>query len=824
MDKQKAFLSINEMFNYLQCTPGARCVSKGEEVLNAGHIILCGIKIIIESKIYLYALCLQTSALISHPHEINGSIEMEKLKNDINYKIKLVEFLCSCKAGASGCCKHISAYLIQCTRENILEFEKISSTDIKCVWSAGKKTSVQNYKPRPLIDTNCIKAHDLNMLSTVSEIDILKTLIRTNPNIGGLNIANDNDDVKLEKYIANCILNKSVQSAVLLQLCFYTENVNEIKSCCRNTYNSLFVCDIEEVYFKSKINRSNWNEERKYRITGSTDWKKKATNYFNSKKISNDYTCHGEYEEGNARNAYVLKIGAIVEETGIIVSNSNPWLSYPPDGVIMDNHVPKKLLEIKCPYLNSDGNPKTLQINESFIGFVEILDQSGVGLEESIINCITKNNLNLPKLRGQGYDGAANISGVYSGVQARLKSKHKLATYIHCAFYNLNLVLNDAMNSSTEVKNFFGLVEKIYTFFSNSIKRWQLLLSSESSDISITLKRLCTTRWSSRYDSLLAIRHRYVDILKCLSQIVLRSKNEDEIFEANYLKVHMEDFQFIFSVIFIGKFLETVNVVSKVLQSPKQKLSTAVSLLNSALINLQEYRSQYSDFFEIAVEIGKKWGVLQKFKEKRSRRVKRFYDEILQDYCFTSAEEYFKINIFYLTLDNAIMQLKERFTSLNNVFKIFEVIQPNSLINLTDEHIYISANKLVEYYDSDLSNALAGQILSFRSCFKGEITKRTSVKAITELLVIENPILATTFSEICTACMLFLTLPVTVATAERSFPKLKLIKNYLRSTMCEERLSGLGILSIENDRARQLNLKEIINNFAEKKARKRNFH
>jgi len=109
----------------------------------------------------------------------------------------------------------------------------------------------------------------------------------------------------------------------------------------------------------------------------------------------------------------------------------------------------------------------------------------------------------------------------------------------------------------------------------------------------------------------------------------------------------MEDFQFIFSVIFIGKILETVNVVSKVLQSPKQELSTAVALLNSALINLQEYRSQYSDFFEIAVEVANKWGVSQKFQKKRSRRVKRFYDEILQDYCFTSVEEHFKINIFY---------------------------------------------------------------------------------------------------------------------------------------------------------------------------------
>ncbi|KAL4091702.1 hypothetical protein QTP88_026353 [Uroleucon formosanum] len=85
--------------------------------------------------------------------------------------------------------------------------------------------------------------------------------------------------------------------------------------------------------------------------------------------------------------------------------------------------------------------------------------------------------------------------------------------------------------------------------------------------------------------------------------------------------------------------------------------------------------------------------------------------------------------------------------------------QLNSLINLIDEQIYNSANKLVEYYDSDLSNALAGQILLFRSCFKEEITKRTSIK-------VRDPTLATTFSEICTACMLFFTLPVTVATAE----------------------------------------------------------
>ena len=38
---------------------------------------------------------------------------------------------------------------------------------------------------------------------------------------------------------------------------------------------------------------------------------------------------------------------------------------------------------------------------------------------------------------------------------------------------------------------------------------------------------------------------------------------------------------------------------------------------------------------------------------------------------------------------------------------------------------------------------------------------------------------------------------VTVASAERSFSKLKLIKNYLRSTMTQERLTTLSTISIE---------------------------
>ena len=44
---------------------------------------------------------------------------------------------------------------------------------------------------------------------------------------------------------------------------------------------------------------------------------------------------------------------------------------------------------------------------------------------------------------------------------------------------------------------------------------------------------------------------------------------------------------------------------------------------------------------------------------------------------------------------------------------------------------------------------------------------------------------------------IMLTIPITVASAERSFSKLKLIKSYLRSTMSQQRLNRLALLSIE---------------------------
>ena len=68
---------------------------------------------------------------------------------------------------------------------------------------------------------------------------------------------------------------------------------------------------------------------------------------------------------------------------------------------------------------------------------------------------------------------------------------------------------------------------------------------------------------------------------------------------------------------------------------------------------------------------------------------------------------------------------------------------------------------------------------------------------------------------------LMLTISVSVISAERSFSKLKLIKSYLRSTIFQQRLNRLTLLSIEKDSLNEINYNNLIDNFAS--ARKINF-
>ena len=59
-----------------------------------------------------------------------------------------------------------------------------------------------------------------------------------------------------------------------------------------------------------------------------------------------------------------------------------------------------------------------------------------------------------------------------------------------------------------------------------------------------------------------------------------------------------------------------------------------------------------------------------------------------------------------------------------------------------------------------------------------------------------------------------LTIVVSTAECERSFSTLRHTKTYLRSTMSEERLTNVAVLSIEKELSQNLSLDKVIDTFA----------
>ena len=76
------------------------------------------------------------------------------------------------------------------------------------------------------------------------------------------------------------------------------------------------------------------------------------------------------------------------------------------------------------------------------------------------------------------------------------------------------------------------------------------------------------------------------------------------------------------------------------------------------------------------------------------------------------------------------------------------------------------------------------------------------------------------YPNLCKAYQIALTVPITVASNERSFSLLKLVKSYLRSTMTENCLDDLMIITCESDIADELDLDQLANSWLIHKMRR----
>ena len=93
-----------------------------------------------------------------------------------------------------------------------------------------------------------------------------------------------------------------------------------------------------------------------------------------------------------------------------------------------------------------------------------------------------------------------------------------------------------------------------------------------------------------------------------------------------------------------------------------------------------------------------------------------------------------------------------------------------------------------------------------------KIREVTSLSTVCDMMN-ETSIGKVMFSEVHQLIRLYLTVPMTSATAERTLTTLRRLKNYLRSTMTQERLNHVIMLHTHKDRTDEIELTEIAKEF-----------
>ena len=125
---------------------------------------------------------------------------------------------------------------------------------------------------------------------------------------------------------------------------------------------------------------------------------------------------------------------------------------------------------------------KNLVPHEEFVGLYEMTGTTGKELANMIKDVLLRLNLSLDGLRGQTYDGAANMSGKYSGAQVYLSQEQPLALYVHCGPHCVNLITQAACEASPVIRDALQWVHELGRLFGISGKFKTIFKSIATSD------------------------------------------------------------------------------------------------------------------------------------------------------------------------------------------------------------------------------------------------------------------------------------------------------------------------------------------------------
>lgn len=151
----------------------------------------------------------------------------------------------------------------------------------------------------------------------------------------------------------------------------------------------------------------------------------------------------------------------------------------------------------------------------------------------------------------------------------------------------------------------------------------------------------------------------------------------------------------------------------------------------------------------------------------------------------------FRTTLFYPVLDHMLNELNRRFPSKNcDIMNGIQTLNPTSDVFLKEKSLFPFARM----YESNIED-LGHELHQFRRLLERKIQSGMQrPSSVVQLVLFIEPYTEVSF-ELFKLCKIAVSIPVSTASCELSFSALKLVKTHLRSTMSDDRLSNLRVLS-----------------------------
>ena len=447
--------------------------------------------------------------------------------------------------------------------------------------------------------------------------------------------------------------------------------------------------------------------------------------------------------------------------------------------------------------------------------FTQLTRVTGEAIAKQIFSDLQDLNIDIKKIRCQGYDGAKNMSSERVGVQAYIKRVSPLAVYTHCSGHCLNLVISHSCTLPS-VRNILDRMNSVCLFFLNSPKRNELLSEIVTKNVHQENRRkalidLCKTRWAQRHSAYQHFYQSYIFIVQCFEVISmgLHTENLSEHFAtaswdhdtkgtANSLLRGLTDFEFIVVFLIAYQLLSHLSGITVKLQSAYQKVDEVKSYYRETRKNIV---SQFRVIYEQAERMANAVNTNISRPQNCRRQIHRPNAEV------EGAEDWYRINVAIPFLDHIISELNARFSSLaQTASKLYGII-PAILCSSKN----VDLTEVVQLYTDDLpSPELFQQELQrwktrYLSKSNSELPS-TCAKALAEC---DEELFPNLYVLLVIAC----TLPVTSCECERNASVLRRLNNFMRASMNESRLTSLALMHIHYDKV--IDLDRVVDLFSQ---------